>query len=201
MKTFKTASDKSVEMRNTRYIDRFMGLNSAEEMTKYKLFPNGKEITESMAMIAAIEDHIHKYDPEVDFKNPNINLYVVGDGVRPRTAALFAFMTKWNCTSIDPEFKWLNENKEIRNLNCFKSKVEDIKFFDSENIAIIVAPHSHAPIYQTWDKIKADKKWLIRMKCCTKDELNIPSIGYTDKYVFSPKNRIEIYSNYIDLIK
>ncbi len=195
MEEFKT---KHSRITSTRYLERFFSLNSAEELIKYKLFPNPKEITESFGMLNAVETVIHNSDPYISKDNENITCIVVGDGQKPRTGALCAFLTKWNVYSIDPDMKWLNVANEITRLTCMAQKIEDAKLkLEVPGPVIIMMPHAHASAQASWDCIQSPKKWLVRMRCCTKDEINVPGISYNDPHVCSPKNKIEIHSNYL----
>jgi hypothetical protein len=57
-----------------------------------ELFPNAQEITESMACMSAARAHL---PDSVGFDDESVTCVVVGDGRRPRTAALMCFRTKW----------------------------------------------------------------------------------------------------------
>jgi hypothetical protein len=58
------------------------------------VFPNAKELTESFAANNAIRIHLAgEYTPG----DERVTVIAVGDGNTPRTAALCAFLTKWQC--------------------------------------------------------------------------------------------------------
>ena len=83
-----------------RYIDEFVRLSSAPTMLELNLFPNSKEISESMAMWEAYRKFLAKHC--ADFTDEDAFI-AVGDGATPRTAALFAFLGKGGtCFAIDP---------------------------------------------------------------------------------------------------
>lgn len=189
-----------------RYVNRFIALNSLEEFGRYGLFPNVKEVTESFSMYYAVTHKIIPNDPRIDKKEKNVRIFVVGDGVTPRTAAVFAFMTKWECISIDPQMRD-RDYSGIRRLRVHDCKIEDYpnhpKYHPltddwNSKTNIIIMPHSHADIQRTWDELVNDKTWLITMPCCVHHKMDMPCIEYRDKYVASPKNHIKIYCNYME---
>ena len=193
--TDKKLKDKWVP---AKYLQRFLSLNSAADMLEKRLFPTSntlKEVAESMSMFYAVSEKIMSWDTSIDRNMDNINIVVIGDGHTPRTAALFAYMTKWKCFSVDPEFR--KEEYNIKRLTLSKSKIEDVSYDFGDEVTIIILPHSHAPVQKCWDNIKSNKKWLIKMECCTRDKLNIPAYFYKDKYAITPANEIYIWSNYI----
>ena len=97
---------------DNRYLHRFFKMNAAPLLMSAKIFPNIKEITESVGAFVAIQDHlINKYVSRTD----NVDVYVVGDGHSPRTGALIACLTKWNVKSIDPQIRLKQWN--IKRLN------------------------------------------------------------------------------------
>ena len=83
---------------STRFIDSFLRWECGRYLLGLGLFPNVQEITESMACLEAIREHLHF----VSMSNPDVCIVVVGDGRTPRTAALMAMRTKWQVVSIDP---------------------------------------------------------------------------------------------------
>lgn len=86
-----------------KYLQKYVRMKRIAEFNKKKLFPNLKEVTESMGIVEAaskIEDR----------NDSSVTLIVVGDGKRPRTATLATNMTKWNAISIDPN---MNSRRSI----------------------------------------------------------------------------------------
>lgn len=170
-----------------KYINRFVALKSAEDMIKY--FPNVKEIAESMSMYYAVKDNL----PIKEIKN----VVVIGDGVYPRTAILFCYMTKLNCVSIDPDFRMLEDYNKVNKLKVIKSKIEDVdkKELVFEEDTVIILPHSHAPINICWKKIIAPRKYLIKMECCTHDKLPFKGILFKDPHAITTQNQIYIWDS------
>lgn len=170
-----------------RYINRFMGMKAASDLLIRGLFPNAKEITESFAAVEACR-HL-----PVEW-NEDITVVCVGDGHAPRTAASFAFMSKWECHSVDPKMR--DKEWNIERLTTHRFKIEDC-WLSFNKPCVIVCVHSHARIENTLPYIKAPVRHLITMECCV--PLGIkgvePDVDYEDDDVWSPKNRIKIWKN------
>lgn len=153
------------------------------------LFPNGKEITESFAMYEAT-NHLPQ---GFEWNNPNVDCYVVGDGKKPRTAAMFALRTSWSCFSVDPDLA--NQLFPVRRLELHRRKIEECGFESDKNV-VIVMPHSHAPINESLTQIvsKTGKRALVTMDCCVKHELETqPDVSYADENVWSPCNTVKVW--------
>lgn len=89
---------RDVEPLNLRHVNKFLSWDCAATLLDMGLFPNAQEVTESMACLHAVDLHL-----KLRFSEPDILCVVVGDGVVPRTGALFAMRTKWNqIISVDP---------------------------------------------------------------------------------------------------
>lgn len=99
----------------TKYLDRFIKcLECAPELLKMKIFPDAKEVTESMAAFAHLTgiifpNSVHNHPCIEDVSQEtrsNDAIVCIGDGSTPRSAALFALSIKnWECYSIDPQLK------------------------------------------------------------------------------------------------
>lgn len=172
-------------MSTTRYINRFLQLRSAPDLLALNLYPNVKEITESMGAFVAIKDHI-----PFSVKDPTVTVFVVGDGHVPRTGALIARLTAWTVYSIDPKMRlkeWKTQRLETR-----KSRIEETSFHASK--AIIVSVHSHAKASLTIQAIHAQEKWFVNIPCCIPCDLDlVPLFRYNDTCILSPKNEVSIY--------
>lgn len=164
-------------------------------MLELKLFPNLKEIAESMAMYYAVE-RIMEWDNQIT-RDSDINIVVSGDGVTPRTACLFNYMTKWKTWSIDPAMRD-RDYSVVKRLTVIKDKIENISLSFDEPV-IILMPHSHAPVKNTWENITSSKKWLVKMECCTRDKLPFEAYYYKDKCAITLANDIYIWNNYMTL--
>ena len=187
-----------------KYVNRFFSLNSAEDMMKNKLFPNVKEVTESMSFIYLFEQKLYSWDESL-YKNKDVTVIVVGDGKTPRTAAMINFLTPYKTISIDPELDTSKDWGYIKNLTLYKGKFEDwieevykrSIYFGSKPI-IILYPHSHARIDLT-KRVHSTKKWVIKLECCTSDKLEFEHYCFKDEYIMSPKNSFYIWCNYMKL--
>lgn len=162
--------------------------NTFQLMLNKRLFPNAKEVSESMAMYAAIKTKLKLPI------NGGFNCVVVGDGHTPRTAALVAARTNYNCYSIDPNMRQNPSWKQITRLSIYDSKVENMSMsFDKHTI--IILPHSHVDLKTCIQQISAPSYTLITMDCCFDNSLERnPDITYRDQGVWSEKNEIKIWS-------
>eukprot|EP00960_Hanusia_phi_P004881 141004-Hanusia_phi.AAC.2 len=86
-----------------KYVDEFLKLDCAPSLIALKLFPNAKEITESMAVYTAFRRLLSAQCMDFDSSD---SFVFVGDGTTPRTAAIFAHLTRaGRCVAIDPMLK------------------------------------------------------------------------------------------------
>eukprot|EP00966_Prymnesium_polylepis_P001815 41589-Prymnesium_polylepis.1 len=99
-------------------VDDFLRWEAGQALLAMGLFPNAKEISESMACMQAIVEHIDA----AAVRDPSVLALVLGDGRTPRTGALLARRTRWRCISIDPALRGLvapsgsgEQLKELRN--------------------------------------------------------------------------------------
>jgi hypothetical protein len=176
-----------------------------------------KELTESIGCYKAAIDMM-KLD-----SNEERLVIVIGDGKFPRTASIFAHMTKWTCISIDPQLdiEWFNKyssykasvGQNIRRLECINSTIEDAKI-DSDKLKnfqkfLVVFPHSHAKIKSSVTKLgslfgEETTFDMINMPCCVEVPSNFRAqkfvkyneyISYCDTNVISPKNTVHCWKN------
>lgn len=167
------------------YINQFFRLRSASDMMSLGLFPNGKEVTESLGALNAL----HRW-PLIKGCSC-INAVVVGDGHTPRTAALLAFMSRWTCWSIDPLLQESSKYRSVERLNLFKGGVEDFEL-TTDGTAVIVAVHSHAPIYAAINAVKARRIHLLAIPCCVNQDIpKAPDFVYEDEHIWSPNRTVK----------
>jgi hypothetical protein len=181
-----------------RYINEFVRLDCAPDILALKLFPNAKEITESMAAFHAVRAHIVN-QCGASFDNKNIATVCIGDGHTPRTAALFAFRTAWACYSIDPKLRkivW-----DIKRLIPYDERIEDVildlRYFDQ---VIMLQVHSHADLATSLENIKAKRMHVVAIPCCI--PMEIPGryyIGYEDMSIWSPENTVKVWRDIVRL--
>ena len=175
-----------------KYINQFIKLNCSPDILVLKVFPNIKEITESMS----VKNHLYSFwkntKHELNQKDSNLTVIVPGDGRNPRTGVLFAFTSAHKVISIDPLLKenWINQIK-VKRLTCIKDKAENVKI-DQETIAIIL-PHSHCNLQELITKWTFKTAYIVSMPCCFLDKQilkNKKGFHIKDCHVLSPKNDV-----------
>lgn len=147
-----------------KYINEFLSLKCAPDLILSRVFPNAKEITESMAVYNAVRKYGHK--KEFDLDNPTVTLVAVGDGCTPRTAALFAFRTAWECYSVDPRLR--PRKYEIDRLWVEPQKVQEVSLGHPEDPIerlVLALPHAHVP-FSEFPPIYAKRLLIVAMPCC-----------------------------------
>lgn len=172
------------------YIDRFMSLKAAPDMLLNNLFPNAKEITESFSAYQAAVRCLSRDIFHQSFENVMVS---VGDGHRPATAGLFAFLTRWECHSIDPVLRERKNN--IQRLVLHSKQVEQTKL-EFNVPTLICGVHSHARLSDCLQSIKAPYRSVIAMPCCVPLNLDrSPDYEYVDDNVWSPCNLIKVWND------
>lgn len=178
-----------------QYMRKFVKLNCAADLLAAKVFPNAKEITESMGCFHAVESCL--LDDIIKFKNPNIVVCVIGDGTKPRTGMLFAMRTAWTVYSIDPmlDMTWCYP---VRRLFTINKKIEDYK--EGTNFTkpiIIILPHSHAKMVDVLARLKTTNvRHIVSIPCCVLHEIDGKKyIGYQDSGIWSEKNTVKVWKN------
>lgn len=189
-----------------KYINQYFRLNCSADMQAIRLFPNVKEIQESFGTFNIVTEHIMTMDPNITLDNPNINVYVIGDGVSPRTAATFNFLSKWKTFSIDPLMRTEKDWSSVNNLTVLKGTGEECieAIVEQKDYIFLVFPHSHIPeLNSIYKHFKNQKVWIINLPCCKPNQGNgLPIkkfIGIVDTNINSPKNIFNIYNNYLEM--
>lgn len=180
-------------LKSNYYLESLIKLKCASDWLRLNIFPNVKEVTESLGAFEAVAQNF-KYE----FSDPNINIVVVADGGTPRTATVFATRTRWNCYSIDPEMSNKDWESKIKGLKVFRTKIEDVKLkFDSPTV--LVAPHSHVSLDTALKSINCPKNLLgvVAIPCCHPQYIKgLPHhIEYNDHFMHTPKNLVKIWRN------
>ena len=175
-----------------RYINEMMGCSCFPDLLSMKIFPDGKEITESCGAYSFFRDRQHEL---FLLSDSDVTCIVVGDGCTPRTGAMFAFRTKWHCHSIDPEMKWKN-NSRVDRLTCYTKKVEDFGELHFEKLALIHV-HSHARLEESVARFTANKRVVLSIPCCVAQERERPpDIEYKDRGIWSPENLLKVWVDF-----
>jgi len=169
-----------------KYINKFIRLKCAIDLLKWKMFPNAKEICETYA----IRNAVYKFFPELNY-GQELDCYVIGDGVVPRTGAFFACTTACNVWSIDPNLRTEGVHPKVQRLTCIKDKLENTHM--KGDTIIVVAPHAHADINYICEKWDFNVAYIVSMPCCKKDYQVLSNrIGFhfKDTNIPSPENNI-----------
>lgn len=175
-----------------KHINEFMLLKCAPDLLLGGYFPNVKEITESMAAYDAVRNY--GWDKGFRWDDPNIQCFVIGDGRTPRTGALFAYRTKWQVFSIDPQLKTVYSPPFPQRLYVVPRKIEDWACMWEGDTAVIIAVHSHAPLAIALEKIKARHTLIVAIPCCCGQTIGRePDKEYIDKGILSPKRTVKIW--------
>lgn len=179
--------------RSSVYLNQFLRLRCAPDLLEAKLFPNAKEITETMAAAEAVHDHLGTWFPPDD---SSVHCFVVGDGVVPRTGATFALRTKWDVTSVDPQL--YERDYPFRRLDLIRRNIEDVSGFDCEK-ALLVLVHSHAYPPSCIRAIRATAVLaVVAIPCCVPTEQlagKSPDLEYEDGGIWAEKRVVKIWKN------
>ncbi|OQS02554.1 hypothetical protein THRCLA_05083 [Thraustotheca clavata] len=192
------------EQLSLRYLNEFVGdLKCAAQLLECQLFPDAKEVTETMGVFNAIRKlHLTESDPfPNEFRN---GIVVVGDGMTPRTAAMFASRTKgWICYSVDPIMRVSTKEapvpwEKLNNVIPICAKIEDIRI--RLNKAIVILVHAHVTMEQAMASIQAnDVVAVLTLPCCNwygRQEYYLnkhPDIVYDDMSILSKHREIRIW--------
>jgi len=184
------ACQKSQQKKNrSKYIDWLIRSKCGADLLAAGLFPNAKEVTESFACFEATM-HLGE---GFEWNNPEVVVFVVGDGHKPRTAATFACRTKWQAHSIDPVLT--PRLYKFDRMYTHRKKIEDTNGFAAANV-LIVMPHSHAKIDDCLTKIQGNKRAVITLDCCVKNSLSVkPDVEYVDENIWSPMNIVRVWKS------
>lgn len=177
-----------------RYFDELVGLTCGPDLLSLGLFPNAKEITESFAAYRAA------MKLGLPLSDPRLEVVVVGDGSTPRTAATFAFRSKWICTSVDPALgKWPKDwEGKVQRLKVAASKIEDWQPARPLGPTLVVAVHSHANLQVALDRVSLLAESItgvIAIPCCVPQTLDgqDPDWEYADWGIWSPQRTVRIW--------
>lgn len=180
-----------------RYMDEFLGLHCANDLLRLGVFPNAKEITESFSCFRAA---VNCFGGMPSCGRDDVTAVVVGDGVSPRTAILFALRTKWRAVSIDPllRAKWQGLNPAgIDRLEGIAKHVQHTGKRRFRGDLVIVFPHSHAPTSEALDRFTCTgERHVVWLPCCVPP--NVPSRptpdhSYEDFGVWSPQRTVMVW--------
>lgn len=175
-----------------RYLMEFVTLSCATDMLAMRVFPNGKEISESFGAFNAVRYRL----PQFDLKDPNVRVVCVADGTTPRTGATFALRSAWTVYSIDPLMRGGTQRwSAIKRLTTIPTRIEEFTF--QADRVIVVAVHSHADLRKSVAGIKARELAVVAIPCCVNLDLDVkPTRVYQDKGIISPCRTVKIWERY-----
>lgn len=175
-----------------RHINEFFRLDCSGDLLNLRVFPNAKEITESMGAFHAVRKVIIP-ETGLRYDDPNTVVFVVGDGAKPRTGAMFAMRSRWNVVSIDPT---MNFGRGVMRLTVVRRKIENENFYSPSKIALIILVHSHAKIQDCLDAIRYPTRHVVSIPCCVPHDLPHKTfVGYKDTDIWSEKNDVKVWLN------
>ncbi|DBA05365.1 TPA: hypothetical protein N0F65_007527 [Lagenidium giganteum] len=209
--TVDDASDGQAPV-SLRYLNEFVSkLQCAPALLDHKIFPDAKEITESMGLFNAVHRFLLPDEPAIAADESDANaksdgIVVVGDGNTPRSAAMFAFRLKnWKCYSVDPAMEKQSTPRShgwesIENLVVVRNKIENVRI--TLRRAIVVLVHAHVTLPQALSAIDAETVLgVVTMPCCNwygeHEQLNgrHPDLVYDDFSVMSNHREIRLWAH------
>ena len=203
--------------RDLRHIDEFLGHSSVKSLLclsdKWSLFPDAKEISESVAAFAAVRQHM----PGVwDLDDPSITCVCIAAAPTPRTAAIMHTFTRWRVFSCDPAMREgvaKDLNFRMPRLTALRCMAGELPALTAERLAI-VAVHAHNFVTrpppgaiargmprpnilaETLARTTAKEVLIVALPCCHR--LWLPDrehvAEYRDPGIWSHHNRVKVRS-------
>ena len=136
---------------HTKHLDRFMTWDCAPVLLGLGMFGTSaaaQEVTESVSMLRAAEQHV----PSLASNAESVTAIVIGDGSKPRTAAIIAMRTRWRrILSIDPALDapedapggFLPFGPTIDRLWVASAKIQDLEITIDTKHVVVMLPHCH----------------------------------------------------------
>ncbi len=203
--------------RDLRHIDEFLAHPSVKSLLclsdKWSLFPDAKEISESVAAFAAVRQHM---PGAWDFDDPSIACVCIADGHTPRTAAVMHTYTKWRVLSCDPAMREgvaTDLNFRMPRLTALRCMAGELPEVAADRVAI-VAVHAHNFVLrpppgaiargmprpnilaETLARVTAKEVLIVALPCCHR--LWLPDrehvAEYRDLGIWSHHNRVKVWS-------
>ena len=157
-------------MTTLRYLDEYLQLKCSSLLLELNLFPNAGEITESFGIYNAFRRYIQPSLPTRQTSKGRNCIICVGDGVTPRTAAVFALrLPGWEAIAIDPIMRggpaiqkdssrqpkavdctqtWT----KIQHLKAVRAKIQDV-LIECDS-AIVILLHAHVTLLDAIEAIR-----------------------------------------------
>jgi len=183
----------------TRYMDEFLSLTCAPELLRLRLFPNSKELTESMAVLHAVRSvpALARLFPPSD---SSVTCLCIGDGTTPRTAALAAYRTSWTCIAVDPLMDAESEEwRGIDRLTALRAKIEDIPLLHCQK-CLLVMVHAHVGLKASLERVRWQHALgVVAIPCCNwykeiQMELAEPIFEQDDPHIVSPHRLVRVWA-------
>lgn len=183
-----------VAAESRKYMNEFLKSKCSIILLENELFPDAKELSESFGAFNACRKHLGEFKTD----DESISLVSVGEGMTPRTAALFALRTSWHCIAIDPEMGLSKKSKQkydIARLQFHRAKIEEIRIRAKK--VIIVMVHAHVSLAKTLASVTSDDGTAacIALPCCNYySSIDAPNrIEYVDMAVLSPHRTVRVW--------
>ena len=167
-----------------------------DDLLRLNLYPNAKEITESLAAYRAVKRALGDVR---DLGDPARTAVVVGDGCTPRTAAVLAFRTRWRLYSVDPQLRTDERWGQVERLTVVPLRIEDWSL-TLDGPAVVVAVHSHASLGEAVLRVRAPELAVVAIPCCVAQETgSLPDLEYEDWGVWSEKRTVQVWRRVVAL--
>ncbi len=216
---------RPIEGRDLRHLNEFIchpkapsllafGIGPDPSLVKMGLFPDAKEISESVAAFAAVRQHM----PGLwDLDDPSILCACIADGHTPRTGAIMHAFTGWRVLSCDPamrSFEAKHASHHMPRLTALRCTAAELPEQEVDRL-IICAVHAHNFVTrpppgaiaqglmprpnilaETLSRLKAKEVLIVALPCCHR--LWLPDrehiVEYRDPGIWSHHNRIKVWS-------
>jgi hypothetical protein len=181
-------------LRGSKYLIELISSRCGPDLLTSGIFPNAKEVTESFGAYAAARKYLSN---NFRLDDPKIHCVCVGDGCTPRTAATFAFRSRWTCWSIDPKLKMHNvkalNKRAADRVFCRSVRIEDFELLAADKV-VIVSVHSHANLMEARKSVSGNDVAVIAIPCCVAQDLDrAPDVEYRDGGILSPCNLVKVW--------
>lgn len=179
--------------RARRYMDAFVRLKCAPDLLAHGWYPNAKEISESMAALEAARQALGVRR----FGDEETTLIAPGDGCSPRTAGLFAYMTRWDCFAVDPRMRGQGRHPTVKRLTLVPRRAEDFGLNPRKRV-VVAAVHSHANLAAAVAPFMgAERLDVIAIPCCVDQTLaRPPDKRWIDFGILSPEREVMVWLDY-----
>ncbi|MCP4661573.1 MAG: hypothetical protein GY856_39740 [bacterium] len=159
-------------------INEFLRLGCAPGLLATGVFPNAKELSESMGAFESVRQGLIEAGRAEVLGDSNVVFYDVGSGRAPRTAVLAAFRSRWKCVAIDPLLAPASDRlRQVERLHLAPLKVGDYTppAADAVKMAVVTCVHHHASLSATFDALRLAERpgyCLVSIPCCFADDVD-----------------------------